>query len=159
MQESNSSNSQRIIYAMISPGRGNTSAKVQGKFVKVLTSLTAPNPRELNLTQNKRCKMFYLQLELFYLQLSFFAYSMLRRFLNALSNCKQRSSIVSKKAQIVSTKTPRHNCKQKSSAVSGKLPTVSKNIASKRNLERRSWGFLLSGFLLSEIKFPGLGVV
>ena len=37
-------------------------------------------------------KLFYLQLELFYLQLSFFAYSPLRRFLDALSHCKHKSS-------------------------------------------------------------------
>ena len=45
-----------------------------------------------------RGKLFYLQLELFCLQLSFFAYSPLRRSLEALSHCKQESS----------------NCKQKS---------------------------------------------
>ena len=45
---------------------------------------------------NPRRKLFYLQLELFYLQSwSFFAYSPLRCFLDTLSHCKQRSSIVS----------------------------------------------------------------
>ena len=39
-----------------------------------------------------RGKLFYLQLELFCLQLSFFAYSSLRRLLDALSHCKQKSS-------------------------------------------------------------------
>ena len=37
-------------------------------------------------------KLFYLQLEFFCLQLSFFAYSLLRPFLDALSHCKQKSS-------------------------------------------------------------------
>ena len=45
---------------------------------------------------------FNLQLELFCLQLSFFAYSPLRCFLDTLSHCQQRSSIVSTKTQIVS---------------------------------------------------------
>ena len=82
-------------------------------------------------------KLFYLELELFYLQLSFFADSPLRCFLDTLPHCKQRSSTVSKKAQIVSKKAqmarkkaPKHNCKQTSSAVSRKLPTVSKKAAS-----------------------------
>ena len=47
----------------------------------------------------------------FYLQLSFFAYSPLRCFLYTLSHCKQRSSIVSRKARAVSKKAQKHNCK------------------------------------------------
>ena len=42
--------------------------------------------------EKKWGKLFYLQLELFCLQLSFFAYSPLRRSLDALSHCKQKSS-------------------------------------------------------------------
>ena len=42
--------------------------------------------------ERKRGKLFYLQLELFCLQLSVFAYSPLRRLLDALSHCKQKSS-------------------------------------------------------------------
>ena len=40
-------------------------------------------------------------MELSYLQLSFFAHSPLRRFLDTLSHCKQRSSIVSENARTV----------------------------------------------------------
>ena len=40
----------------------------------------------------KMGEAFYLQLELSCLQLSFFAYSPLRRLLDALSHCKQKSS-------------------------------------------------------------------
>ena len=47
-------------------------------------------------------KVLYLQLEVFYLQLRFCAYSPLRCFLDTLSHCKQRSSIISKKARAVS---------------------------------------------------------
>ena len=36
-----------------------------------------------------------------------------RCLLDTISHCKQRRSIVSKKARIVSNKTPKRNCKQK----------------------------------------------
>ena len=48
----------------------------------------------------------FLQLELFYLQLSFFAYSPLRRLLDAPSHCKQKAAIGGKKPNIVSEKVP-----------------------------------------------------
>ena len=50
-----------------------------------------------------------LQLELFRLQLSFFTYSGKVRLINTLTDCKQRSSTVSKKAPTVSKKLPRLN--------------------------------------------------
>ena len=55
-------------------------------------------------TQKKRGKFYYLQFELLFLQLSFFAYSPLRRLLDALSHCKQTARTVSKKTKIVSEK-------------------------------------------------------
>ena len=48
---------------------------------------------------------FYLQLELSYLQLSFFAYGGKVCLRNTLTDCKERSSTVSNKAQTVSKKT------------------------------------------------------
>ena len=47
---------------------------------------------------------FLLVVELSCLQLSFFAYSLLRYFLDALSHCKQRSSNVRKKLQLQAKK-------------------------------------------------------
>ena len=65
-------------------------------------------------------EVFYLQLEFFCLKLSFFAYSPLRRVLDALSHCKQAPT-VSKKAKIVSAKAAIVSIKAKL-----KLSTVSK---------------------------------
>ena len=50
-------------------------------------------------------KLFHIQLEFLCLQLSFFAYSPLRPVLDALSHCKQKTPLVGKKAEAVSTKS------------------------------------------------------
>ena len=72
---------------------------VPEKFEKNTVCVQFPSP---NIKKNKG----NLQLELFCLQLSFFAYSPLRPLLDALSHCKQKPPIVSKKAKIVSKKAP-----------------------------------------------------
>ena len=92
----------------------------------------------------------------FCLQLSFFAYSSpLRRLLDALSHCKQKScncnsvskeaKIVSERAPIVSEETQIVNCKSKSSTVSRKLPIVSKKAASNYFDRRALWALLRAG--------------
>ena len=76
-------------------------------------------------------KLFYLQLEPFCLQLSLFAYSLSSCLLDALLKrehkklqCKRKSCKSEQKNPIVSKKAPKHNCKQRSSIVSRKIPTV-----------------------------------
>ena len=67
---------------------------------------------DVNLANPSRWgEAFYLQLELFCLQLSFFAYSPLRRLLDALSHCKCKAKTVSEKAPTVSKKAKIVNCK------------------------------------------------
>ena len=73
-----------------------------------------------NLRQEKR-GIFLLTVVVFLLTVKFFIYSPLRPFLDALSNCKQKTRIVSKKLKLQAKKTPTVTKKLKLSTVSQKF--------------------------------------